>query len=246
MVVISIFSLIIIFQLLNSQFKISYFYFYSGIYTRNLSNSDAIIGVLIDKAKNSYRVNAEIGSNVTGSFPIRLPTQFSRKKHDSLSRHIKFTGQADYEHGRYFYYKIDGDSPYISEEFEGDVFPNIGREFIGNFSIDLDGTAIGPVKVTIMGLDGVHFHTALPKPGEANDYYKTFVLSKNHPTETGLPWNTIEVRGEDQNAAYRRDVIVLMCGIIIGVFSSIIASVVLSAVEFYEGRWRERNLSGKG
>jgi hypothetical protein len=189
------------------------------------------VDVTIDKFARTLEIDLSFENPSQGIIAMRVaPDSFDYLEGKSIRVGVDFVETYRRDGARWFIFKnVNGNG--LLAKFKGDVFPQTGREFVGYFYFSANAKRASPSQLRLVGIDQISFRSITPEPTYSAEWAKTISLGQGRAAE-----GTVELRGEDREVNYNRDLRVLLYGIFIGIFSSIIASVILNVATFYEER----------
>jgi len=135
---------------------------------------------------------------------------------------------------RWYYFGVtDIEDPSCTLEFEGQVVSSDARELHLDFAPDMNPPEV-PIGVMITNLADAEIDYLTPTP-----QYRAAHMIGYEP----LPWNglhpeLISLQIRDRDRAYQADFRFLITGVLIGVFSSVLASAIWDVVKQIEGSGR--------
>ncbi len=137
-------------------------------------------------------------------------------------------------------YEFDGSGRYsLNEEYAGHVFGHIAQDTSMDFSVGANrfgAVTDVPIDVFIEKLNGVTVSTIYPDPAEKYWDGAVFHFRPNSlPNGMMLPAN-VTMTGADRRAIYSNQFRLFLLGVLLGILSSIIAAILLDAIQQIEKR----------
>jgi hypothetical protein len=190
-------------------------------------------------ARDILRVQASFKDDATGTFRIILSSDFTRNYDHSSSLGVSYRPDFVSDGSRYFDYELKPDTKVhnLFEAFDGPIFSQTAPEQDLSFYVYPQDKEI-PFELWIRDIHGTSIRDAFPNPAWSSDYAIRFVAIPESSLVPGRPWNLVYFNAVDRHANHKRNYILLLGGIIIGVFSAFSTRVVFNLVEYAERETR--------
>jgi len=127
----------------------------------------------------------------------------------------------------------------LNEDFEGHVFGHIAQDTRMDFSIGANRFGAGidvPTDVFIQKLIGINISTIYPDPAEKYWEGANFHFKPNSLPNGMMPSAFITITGADRRAIYSNQFSLFFLGTLLGILSSIVAAILLDAIQQIEKR----------
>jgi hypothetical protein len=214
----------------------------NGVYYQEDKNGIKKVSITVERASNKdiYRLSLFLRNDAAGSLVIKLPAYLKRRPqgHHFLVN-VKYLESAVRGEERWFYYNINpatdsNTAPQFWEEYEGPIFSTSAREQAFDILIDLPRGKEVPVEISLLGLKGLNVSNVIPTPIFLSDYAMGFELLPNEKRWDGRDWGSISFYTIDRYGSYKKDFVLLLGGVLIGIFSSLLVSILVSLVDSLE------------
>jgi hypothetical protein len=203
--------------------------------------------LLIDKGRTLDTLFVEVhfanGTSVAGRhFTINLPATIKRTSRPALG--VKETGSMVTDLGRWFYFDVAEATPSsCSVEFEGEILSTSARELDLEMWIQVSNRERElPVTLLMRGLSTSDVSHLMPAP-----QYRTMNAIRYDPLPRGTTTmvgvaapEPIEVQVRDRARGMQTEFRVFLVGILVGVFSSFLASILWDLAREKEIAWSAR------
>jgi hypothetical protein len=210
--------------------------FLTGVYQD--PDRDVISGMTITIERGAkldvYRVQLFFKENADGIVRLNIPEDLKRKENAWYAVNVEFTSSLYRpDLGAWYYYKLSnpGQNHTFWQEFEGELFSRRAREQEVHFFTELPYKMTAPIEIRVVGLQGTAISNVLPTPIDSGEYGMTFKLARAQAVGgvQEVSWTIT-----DRIGAYRRDFVLLLGGIWIGVLSNLLAGVIVNLVGYLE------------
>jgi hypothetical protein len=146
---------------------------------------------------------------------------------------------------RSYQYQAVTDSPMhpgVAQTLAGSIIQSGARELRLRLVLILTANALsGNVTLTVSGLEGITVDSTTPNPALRNDRMLQFTLAPDDFKPGGV--SEIDLRLTDRSASYGSDFRLFMCGILLGVCTSFLASIIYETMRERENALRSKRHS---
>lgn len=217
----------------DSFFKIEDKKISIGLFTSHEQLAITSGRVNISKGASGDEVFVSVGLTNNGlseaNFTLSVPEDFTLYN-SSVGSYIELTGRHTKKGATYHYFRVSsGQTASLMMVFQAYVVSTSAPELNLRVLFDGSGNHLPPVSVMIAGLNGSDIVNVDPAPSAT--LRSSYALGWPVLPESGI-W--LQLR--DRSTGYRREFIVLLAGIFIGIFSSLLTGIILDTAKETELR----------
>jgi hypothetical protein len=124
-------------------------------------------------------------------------------------------------------------APVLTQTFQGNIFKVSEQDIDLEFQFDSDIGSAYPIEVFVFGISDLNLDQVFPEPKEKHNYALIYNLESGKGIES-LSTSRIRIRGMDKNKASSIAFKTFFVGLLLGIFVSILITIMLDVVKYYE------------